>query len=612
MGSDTPIAVLSDRPRLMFEYFSQLFAQVTNPPLDAIREELVTSLSATIGPEQNLLEPTPQSARQITLGFPIISNDDLAKLVYVNEHGETPGFKSFVVDGLYEVAGGGAALARALERICAEVIAAIDAGANIVILSDRHASAELAPIPSLLLVSAVHQHLVREKARARAGLIVESGDARETHHMALLVSYGAAAVNPYLAVDSVVDMARRGVIELPERRAVANYVKAAGKGVLKVMSKMGISTIASYTGAQVFEAIGLDRGARRPLLHGHDEQARRGRARRRGRGGRPPAPLRLRESRGRARAHREIEIGGDYHWRRDGEHHLFNPATVFKLQQATRENDYRIFKQYTHLVDDQSEKLATLRGLLRLRTGGAALHPPVPLDEVEPVESIIKRFATGAMSYGSISSEAHETLAVAMNRLGARSNSGEGGEDPSRYVPRPERRLAPVGDEAGRLGALRGDERVPDERRRPADQDGPGGQAGRGRPAARPEGLPLDRQDPVLDARCRADLAPAAPRHLLDRGPRPADPRPEERQQPGPDPREARRRGRRRDGRRGCRQGARRRRAHLRARTAAPGRRRSPRSSTPEHRGSSGSPRPSRPSCATPCATGSSSRSTAR
>jgi glutamate synthase (NADPH/NADH) large chain len=454
MGSDTPIAVLSDRPRLMFEYFSQLFAQVTNPPLDAIREELVTSLSATIGPEQNLLEPTPQSARQITLGFPIISNDDLAKLIYVNEHGETPGFKSFVADGLYEVAGGGAALERALEKICAGVVAAIDAGANVVILSDRHASAELAPIPSLLLVSAVHQHLVREKARARAGLIVESGDARETHHMALLVSYGAAAVNPYLAVDSVVDMARRGVIELSERRAVANYVKAAGKGVLKVMSKMGISTIASYTGAQVFEAIGLDgelvgryfTGTTSKLGGvGLDVVAEEVARRHHFAFGNREGEL----------AHREIETGGDYHWRRDGEYHLFNPATVFKLQQATRANDYRIFKQYTRLVDDQSEKLATLRGLLRLRTGEAALLPPVPLDEVEPVESIIRHFATGAMSYGSISSEAHETLAVAMNRLGARSNSGEGGEDPSRYVPDPNgdsRRSATKQVASGRFG----------------------------------------------------------------------------------------------------------------------------------------------------------------
>ena len=454
MGSDTPIAVLSDRPRLMFEYFSQLFAQVTNPPLDAIREELVTSLSATIGPEQNLLEATPSSARQITLEFPIISNDELAKLVYVNEHGETPGFKSFVVDGLYEVAGGGAALERALSRIRDEVIGAIDGGANIIVLSDRHASAELAPIPTLLLVSAVHQHLVREKARAAAGLIVESGDARETHHMALLVSYGAAAVNPYLAVDSVIDMARRGVIELPERRAVRNYVKAAGKGVLKVMSKMGISTIASYTGAQVFEAIGLDQDLVDRYFTGTtsklggvgldvlaEEVARR-------------HHFAFSEREGEF-AHREIETGGDYHWRRDGEYHLFNPATVFRLQQATRSGDYARFKQYTRLVDDQSERLATLRGLLRLRTGEGAPRPAIPLDEVEPVEAIVRHFSTGAMSYGSISSEAHETLAVAMNRLGARSNSGEGGEDPARYVPDPNgdsRRSAVKQVASGRFG----------------------------------------------------------------------------------------------------------------------------------------------------------------
>jgi len=454
MGSDTPIAVLSDRPRLLFEYFAQLFAQVTNPPLDAIREELVTSLSATIGPEQNLLQPTQSSCRQITLEFPIISNDDLAKLVYVNERGETPGFKSFVVDGLYEVAGGGEALGRALERICAEVVTAIEGGANVIILSDRHASVALAPIPSLLLVSAVHQHLVREKSRARAGLVVESGDARETHHMALLVSYGAAAVNPYLAVDSVIDMARRGLIDLPERRAVANYVKAAGKGVLKVMSKMGISTIASYTGAQVFEAVGLDQGLVDRYFTGTtsklggvgldvlaEEVARRHHSAFNGR----PGEL----------DHRELETGGDYHWRREGEYHLLNPKTVFKLQQATRSGDYEVFKQYTRLVDDQSERLATLRGLLRLRTGEGAPRQPVPLDEVEPVEAIVKHFATGAMSYGSISSEAHETLAVAMNRLGARSNSGEGGEDPARYVPDPNgdsRRSATKQVASGRFG----------------------------------------------------------------------------------------------------------------------------------------------------------------
>ena len=455
MGSDTPISVLSERPRLLFEYFSELFAQVTNPPLDAIREELVTSISATIGPEGNLLDPRPESCRQITLEFPILDDDDLAKLIYVNEHGETPGFRTAVIDGLYRVEGGGAALGTAVEQVCEQASAAIEAGANVLVLSDRHANEELAPIPALLLISAVHHHLVRTKARTRAGLVIETGEAREVHHMALLVGYGAAAVNPYLAVESVVDMVRRGdLVGVSERTAVHNYIKAAGKGVLKVMSKMGISTIASYTGAQVYEAIGLDAelveryftgtpchlgGAGLEVLaaesarrHHHAFGAR-------------PAEL----------AHRDIEVGGDYQWRREGEVHLFNPKTVFKLQHATRAKRYEIFKEYSSLVDDQSERLATLRGLMRLRTGEGAPRPAVPIDEVEPVESIVRRFATGAMSYGSISAEAHETLAIAMNRLGGRSNTGEGGEDPSRYVVDPNgdsRRSAIKQVASGRFG----------------------------------------------------------------------------------------------------------------------------------------------------------------
>ena len=435
MGSDTPPAVLSERPRLLYDYFTELFAQVTNPPLDAIREELVTSLEATVGPERNLLEPEPESCRQISLPYPVIDNDDLAKLLYVNEHGETPGFSGFAVDGLFPVNEGGPGLEAAIEHVCGQVSEAIALGANIIVLSDRNANATNAPIPSLLMTAAVHNHLVREKERTRAGLVVESGDAREVHHFALLIGYGAAAVNPYLAIDSVGEMVRDGLLgELSERRAVRQYLKAASKGVLKVMSKMGISTVASYTGAQVFEAIGLDRalvdryfGGTPSRLGGiglddlAEEVARRHRYAYEG----PEAgPGEL-----------EISVGGEYKWRREGEYHLFNPKTVFKLQHATRAKRFDIFKEYSKLVDDQSERLATLRGLLRLRTGDAAVRPPVRLEEVEPVESIVQRFATGAMSYGSISAEAHETLAIAMNRLGGRSNTGEGGEDPERYVP---------------------------------------------------------------------------------------------------------------------------------------------------------------------------------
>ena len=442
MGSDASIAVLSDRPRLLYDYFSQLFAQVTNPPLDAIREELVTSLSATVGPEGNLLDARPGSCRQILLPMPVIDRDDLAKLMYVNEHGETPGFKAFAIDGLFEVGqaglagaptdAGGQALGRAIEDVRRRVSEAIADGANLIVLSDRNATEELAPIPSLLLTAAVHHHLVREKTRTKVGLVIETGDAREVHHMALLIGYGAAAVNPYLALDLIDDMISEGLMEgVSPRQARRNYIKAACKGVLKVMSKMGISTVASYTGAQVFEAVGLDGALIDEYFTGTASRI----------GGIGLSVLAAEvatrhrmanEKRPTELAHRELETGGEYQWRREGEYHLFNPRTVFKLQHATRSKQYKIFKEYTALVDDQAEKLATLRGLLRLRPG---VGGPIPLEEVEPVASIVTRFSTGAMSYGSISAEAHENLAIAMNRLGARSNTGEGGEDAVRYVP---------------------------------------------------------------------------------------------------------------------------------------------------------------------------------
>jgi glutamate synthase (NADPH/NADH) large chain len=442
MGSDASIAVLSDRSRMLYDYFTQLFAQVTNPPLDAIREELVTSLGATIGPEGNLLHARPGSCRQILLPQPVIDRDDLAKLLYVNEQGETPGFAAFAIDGLFEVgeagragaatAAGGEALARAIEVVRRRVSEAIAGGANLIVLSDRNSTEEWAPIPSLLLVSSVHHHLVREKTRTQVGLVVETGDAREVHHMALLIGYGAAAVNPYLALDSIDDMIAGGLLEgVSPRQARRNYMKAACKGVLKVMSKMGVSTVASYTGAQVFEAIGLDAVMVDEYFTGTASRI----------GGIGLSVLAAEvatrhrmayEARPTERAHRELEVGGEYQWRREGEYHLFNPKTVFKLQHATRSKQYGIFREYTAAVDGQAEQLATLRGLLRL---GVAEGGPVPLDEVEPASAIMARFSTGAMSYGSISAEAHETLAIAMNRIGGRSNTGEGGEDAERYTP---------------------------------------------------------------------------------------------------------------------------------------------------------------------------------
>ncbi len=438
MGTDTPLAVLSDRPRLVFDYFTQLFAQVTNPPLDAIREELVTSLATIAGPEQNLLEPVPASCRQVVLPRPVLSDRDLAKIVHINDDGNLPGLASHLVDGRYDPRGGGEGLRDRLAEICAEVSAAIAGGARLIVLSDRvSTSNSLVPIPSLLLTGAVHHHLIREKTRTMAGLIVEAGDVRECHHLALLVGYGAAAVTPYLAIESARDLARRGTLgEVTERKAEANLLKAFSKGLLKIMSKMGVSTAASYTGAQIFEAIGLGpeviaacfTGTTSRLSGvGFDELAEEIR-RRTGYATSPGAGM----------AHRRLDTGGEYQWRRDGEPHLFGPEAVFKLQHATRSRRYEIFKEYTSLVDDQSRRLMTLRGLLRIRgvdPGEAPRPVPVDIAEVEPVSGIVRRFATGAMSYGSISAEAHETLAIAMNRLGARSNTGEGGEDPERFSP---------------------------------------------------------------------------------------------------------------------------------------------------------------------------------
>ena len=430
MGTDSPIAALSAKPRLLYDYFSQLFAQVTNPPLDAIREELVTSLAGSLGPEFNLLNPGPASCRQISLDFPVIDNDELAKLIHVNADGNQPGFAAHVVRGLFPVQGGGEALANRITEIRQEVSQAIKDGAHIIVLSDRDGDAEDAPIPSLLLTAAVHHHLIREKTRTKVGLVVESGEVREVHHVALLVGFGAAAINPYLAMESAEDLVRQGVITgITPEKAVANLIKSLGKGVLKVMSKMGISTIASYTGAQVFEAIGLSREVVDEYFVGVTSKL----------GG---VSIDMIAQETIARHHiayppggeipgtKRLPIGGEYQWRREGEPHLFDPETVFALQHATRNKRYDIFKKYTNRVDDQSKRLMTLRGLFEFKTG---LRPAIPIEEVEGRSEIIKRFSTGAMSYGSISAEAHETLAIAMNRLGGKSNTGEGGEDPERY-----------------------------------------------------------------------------------------------------------------------------------------------------------------------------------
>lgn len=448
MGTDSPIAALSERPRLLFDYFTQLFAQVTNPPLDAIREELVTSLRSSLGPQGNILEPTAAACRSVTLPFPVIDNDELAKLIHINADGDMPGMKAATLSGLYRVGGGGEALAARIEQICAEVDAAIEDGARLVVLSDRHSDAEHAPIPSLLLTSAVHHHLIRTKQRTQVGLLVEAGDVREVHHVALLIGYGAAAVNPYLAMESVEDLVRAGTFieNIEAEQAIRNLIYALGKGVLKVMSKMGISTVASYRGAQVFEAVGLDEAFVATYFNGTatkiggaglDVVAKEVAARH----------TKAYPASGIAASHRALEIGGEYQWRREGEPHLFDPETVFRLQHATRNRRYDIFKQYTDRVNEQSERLMTLRGLFGFDSG----REPISLDEVEPASEIVKRFSTGAMSYGSISREAHETLAIAMNQLGGKSNTGEGGEDSERLYD-PARRSSIKQVASGRFG----------------------------------------------------------------------------------------------------------------------------------------------------------------
>ena len=429
MGSDTPIAALSERPRLLFDYFAQQFAQVTNPPLDSIREQVVTSMTTSLGPEGNLLAAGVDHARQVVLEFPIIDNDELAKIGHLRGDMDQPA--AHTISGLYPVDRGAEGLRERLDELCREAEDAVDDGVRFLILSDRHSTRELAPIPSLLLVSAVHHHLIRCHKRMRAGIVVEAGDVREVHHAATLIGYGASAINPYLAMETVEHMARTGDIEGVEpEKAVRNVITALGKGVLKIMSKMGISTVASYAGAQAFEAVGLAQDVIDQYFTGTTSIL----------GGVDLAVLEKENSQRHelaypttvsANPHERLPVGGEYQWRREGPPHLFNPETVFLLQHGTRQKRFDIFRQYTEKVNNQTEELMTLRGLFALRT---ADRTPIPLDEVEPVESIVKRFNSGAMSMGAISPEMHETLAVAMNRLGGLSNTGEGGESPERLM----------------------------------------------------------------------------------------------------------------------------------------------------------------------------------
>ena len=423
MGTDTALAVLSNRSRLLYDYFKQLFAQVTNPPLDGIREELVTQVATTIGPESNLLNPTSISCQRVKINSPILTNEELSKMSNIS----VSGMKTKKVPILYEVKKGSQGLDQALNRVCAAVDKAIDDGYSFVILSDRGVNDKETAIPALLATAGVHHHLIRNGKRTRLGLILESGEPRETHHFAVLLGYGIGAINPYLAFDSLNDLIQKRYLpQMNQSEAVENFIKAANKGLVKIMSKMGISTIQSYCGAQVFEAIGLEKvfvdkyftwTASRIGGIGIDVIAKE--ISQRHNNAYPSRDIKQ----------KELEWGGEYQWRRDGEYHLFNPDTVFKLQHATRSGQYEIFREYTALVDEQNENLATLRGLFEFKFA----KKPISIDEVEPIENIMRRFSTGAMSYGSISKQAHETLAIAMNRIGGKSNTGEGGEDPDRF-----------------------------------------------------------------------------------------------------------------------------------------------------------------------------------
>jgi len=428
MGNDTPLAVLSDKPRLLYDYFKQLFAQVTNPPIDALREEVITSSDVLLGSEGNLLRPVPESCRRVRLPLPVLTNADLAKLREIDR----PGLRARTLPILFPAGSGGPGLERAMEELFAAATAAIEDGVTILILSDRGVDAGYAPIPALLAVAGLHHHLIGQGTRTRAGIVLESGEPREVHHVALLVGYGCGAVNPYLAYETLEDMIAQGLLaDIDAATATRNLTKALAKGVVKTMSKMGISTIQSYCGAQIFEAVGLNEDLidryftwTPSRISGVGTEQVAEDAQRRHRCGYPDRPS----------SWRALDPGGQYQWRKDGESHLFNPLSIHTLQEACRAGDYEVFVRYARLIDDQSERLCTLRGLLGLRSE----RPPVPIDEVETIEAICKRFTTGAMSYGSLSQEAHECLAIAMNRLGGKSNTGEGGEDSARFATRPD------------------------------------------------------------------------------------------------------------------------------------------------------------------------------
>ena len=466
MGIDIPLACLSEQPQLLFSYFKQLFAQVTNPAIDPIREELVMSTITYLGPQGNLLDEQPEYAHVVKVPLPVIDN---AKLERLRNLAPCVRFGSRTLTTTFETAAGPDGLRKALDRLCAEAEAAADAGVSVLILSDRSVDAAHAPIPSMLGCAAVHHHLIRVAKRSKVGIIVESGEPREVMHFCLLIGYGANAVNAYLAYETLEDMHARGQLDDPSlsvEQAHKNFEKAIRKGILKVMSKMGISTVQSYHGAQIFEAVGLARDVVDRYFTGTTSQIE-------------GVNLEILAEEALVK-HRyaylplsgdstELPVGGEYQYRLRGEQHLLNPETVSRLQHAVQRNHWPTFEEYSRTVNDLNRQLCTLRGLFDFKY----VDEPVPLDEVEPASEIVKRFCTGAMSFGSISAEAHETLARAMNRIGGRSNTGEGGGRPGPLRGRP-----PIQDQAGRLRPLRRHRSLPGQRGRTADQDRPRCQAG--------------------------------------------------------------------------------------------------------------------------------------
>ena len=479
MGDDTPLAVLSAQGQPLFNYFRQLFAQVTNPPLDAQWEALVTSTETLLGPRGNIFDTTPGQARQLKLARPVINNHQLAQIKELDEDK----LRACTLSTLFRPDDGEGALERALTALQRAAADAVDEGRSILVLSDRGMDATQAPIPSLLAVAAVHHHLIRVGRRTQCDLVLETGEPRETHHFAVLVGYGAGAINPYLALESLHELQEQGVLDRAPGAAEVEerYLKAVDKGIIKVMSKMGISTVSAYRGAQIFEAIGLGRELVDAYFTGTPSRI----------GGIGLAEIEADVRRRHARAYPdreiaallELPVGGVYHWRRDGEYHMFNPQTIALLQEASSRGRYDIYQQFAALIDGEAADLCTIRGLLQFKAGA-----PIPLDEVEPAEEIVRRFATGAISFGSISTEAHESLAIAMNRIGAKSNTGEGGEDPRPLRPRRQRRPPRQRHQAGRVGPFRRHQQLPHQRHRHPDQDGAGREARRGRPAARPQG----------------------------------------------------------------------------------------------------------------------------